>query len=108
MKRHAVALLAVAASTACAIEPKKQRLFEETSAPKTASRDWNGEEIAIENVGLDPEDELDGIVVTVSPSATTRRRSSSRRARPASSCAAAAARHTERRGPTTPAAGPCA
>lgn len=73
MLRTSSLLIVIASllATGCAIEPKKQRLFEDaTQPPKTATRAWNGEEITITNTGLDPEDELDGVQVMVSASAT--------------------------------------
>jgi hypothetical protein len=65
-----VVVLVVVSTSACAIEPKKQRLFEDdTQPPRTATRDWAGEAITIDNAGLDPEDELEGVQVITSAAA---------------------------------------
>lgn len=55
----------------CRIEAHSQTQFEDKSQPaKTASRDWNGEAININNAGINPLGGLGGVEVKVSSTAT--------------------------------------
>lgn len=65
------AVVAFFAAAGCRIEVKTQTAFEDTSAPaKSSTKAWAGEEIAIENSGVNPLGGLGGVEVKVDPAAT--------------------------------------
>lgn len=67
----ALVVVAGASVSGCAIKPKAQFVFEDVRVPpKTASRDWKGEAITVENAGIEPENELGGVEIIVAPEAT--------------------------------------
>jgi hypothetical protein len=66
----AVGLLLVSAS-GCRLEAHTQTQFEDSSqAAKTATKDWNGEPISIQNDGINPLGGTGGVEVKVSSAAT--------------------------------------
>ena len=65
------AVVAFFAAAGCRIELKTQTAFEDTSVPaKSSTKAWAGEEITIENSGVNPLGGLGGVEVKVDPAAT--------------------------------------
>ncbi len=75
MRSSSLALVAVGlivvTATGCRIEAHSQTAFDDNTQPaKTATRDWNGEPIRIENDGVNPLSGTGGVEVKVDSTAT--------------------------------------
>ena len=63
--------LALFVAAGCRLEAHTQSAFDDsTQPPKTATRDWNGEPISIENAGVNPLSGTGGVEVRVDAAAT--------------------------------------